>query len=169
MIKNFLFSVLLFSVSFAFAQTSNDSVLKHSTVRTLTDEQYNAWLNGTDLKNLAFVAELNHYPLPDKAIRYKKELDLSPAQVTQLNSILKTLRMKKQEVGQSVLQNEQTLDKLFRTRKLDEGSIIFYGNRYGLYEGEYRTALLTACYKTEKILTLPQIKRLEALQKRNQN
>ena len=73
--------------------------------------------------------------------------------------------MKKAEVGQSVIRNEKMLDSIFRTRRVDEGSVIFYGNRYGLYEGEYRTALLMACYKTQKLLTDRQIKRFEALQK----
>lgn len=160
------FSLLTFGLA-AVAQSPADTVMKHSTVRTLTDEQYNAWLKGIDLNKMAFVAELNHYPSPDKMLQYKKELDLSPTQITQLTAILKTLQMKKAEVGGSVIRNEKLLDSIFRTHKVDEGVIIFYGNRYGLYQGEYRTALLTACYQTQKLLTDRQIKRFEALQKHN--
>jgi len=161
-----LFIMMLLTVV-ALAQKA-DTVLKHSPVRTLTDQQYNAYLKGADLGNkMAYVAELNHYPLPDKLLQYKKELDLSPSQIAGITAILKTLQMKKLEIGGSVIRNERMLDSLFRTHKLDDGIIIFYGNRYGLYEGEYRTALLTACYKTQKLLTDRQIKQFEALQKHN--
>ena len=144
-----------------------DTLLKHSTVRTLTDAQYNALLKGRDLNNMAYVAELNHYPLPGLLLSYKKELDLSPAQITGITSINKMLQLKKVEIGGSVIRNEHMLDSLFRTLKIDEGTIIFYSNRYGLYEGEYRTAVLQACYKTQKLLTDWQIKKFEVLQRHN--
>jgi len=149
----------------ALAQSPADTALKHSPVRTISDAQYNAWLKGIDLNNMAYVAELNHYPLPDQLIKYKKELDLSPSQINAIAAVVKFLNMKKQEVGQSVIRNERMLDSLFRTGRLDEGSVAFYGNRYGLYEGEYRTAMLQACFRTQKLLTERQIKKFEELQK----
>jgi hypothetical protein len=149
------------------AQQVADSTLQKSPVRTLTDQQYNAYIKGMDVGNKAYVAELNHYPLPDKLLQYKKELDLSPAQMNGIGIILKQLQMKRLEIGASVIRNERLLDSLFRTKKIDEGIIIFYGNRYGLYEGEYRAAVLTACFKTQKLLTERQIKKFEALQKHN--
>lgn len=161
-----LYTFLTFALA-AGAQTPADTVMKKSPVRTLSDVQYNAYLQGVDINHMARVAELNHYPSPDKMLGLKKELDLSPTQITQLTSIMKTLQMKKAEIGQSVIRNEKMLDSIFRTRRVDEGSVIFYGNRYGLYEGEYRTALLIACYKTQKLLTDRQIKQFEALQKHN--
>lgn len=160
--KNLLLISLIALCSKTFAQTDS---LKHSPVRTLTDAQYTAWQNGTDLENHSYVAELNHYPLPDGVLKFKKELDLSPIQVTKLNEVIKMMKLKKTEVGISVIRNERTLDSLFRTGRLDEGSIIFYGNRYGLYEGEYRTALLIACFNTRKLLTAQQLKKFEAIQK----
>ena len=160
--KNLLLIALVIFCSKTFAQTDS---LKHSPVRTLTDAQYTAWQNGTDLANHAYVAELNRYPQPDKVLKLKKELDLSPIQINKLNDVIKMLKLKKTEVGISVIRNERTLDSLFRTGRLDEGSIIFYGNRYGLYEGEYRTALLIACFNTRRLLSDQQLKKFEALQK----
>ncbi len=167
MYKRLLLLLIPFSVTYSlFAQQATpDTATLHSTVRTLTDQQYTAIIRGTDLKNMALVAEMNHYPLPDLIIQYKKELDLSPTQITQINAVVKLLRLKKLEVGQSVIRNEKMLDSIFKTRQVDEGQLIFYGNRYGLYEGEYRTAILLACYKTAAILTPRQIKRLEGLKK----
>ncbi|QKJ31786.1 hypothetical protein HQ865_19115 [Mucilaginibacter mali] len=162
----FLFAASLFTINTR-AQTNTDTVLKKSPVRTLTDQQYNAYLKGADVGNKAYIAELYHYPLPDKLLQYKKELDLSPSQIAAITAIVKQLQMKRLEIGASVIRNERVLDSLFRTNKADEGSIIFFGNRYGLYEGEYRTAVLTACFKTQKALTDRQIKKFEALLKHN--
>lgn len=156
------FLVLSMHVS---AQTGADTA--RSPVRTLSSAQYNAYLKGIDLNDRSYVAELNHYPLPDEVLKYKKELDLSPTEIKQLNAVVAFLNMKKKEVGESVILNEKMLDSLFRTRKIDEGSVIFYSNRYGLYEGEYRTVVLQACVRTEKILTPQQIRKFEALKKHN--
>jgi hypothetical protein len=171
MIRNLLLSVLvLFSACFTYAQVPNtnaDTTLKPSPIRSLTNKQYNDYLKGTGMESLSRVSVMNHYPLPDDALRYKKELDLSPSEIKQLNDVVKFLQLKKQEIGGSAIRNERALDSLFRTHKIDEGMIIFYGNRYGLYEGEYRTVFLQACFRTQNILTAQQIRRLEALQKHN--
>lgn len=161
-----LLIMILFIARASMAQ-STDSIVLHSPVRTLTDRQYTAWVKGTDPRDMAFVAELNHFPLPDKIVQYKKELDLSPAQIIKINDVIKFLKMKKAEIGQSVVRNEKMLDSMFRTRKLDEGSVIYYANRYGLYEGEYRTAMLQACIRTENVLTPQQIRKFEQLEKHN--
>lgn len=169
MTKQLLAVPLLLFAAFAYAQSpaGADTTLKHSPIRSLSDKQYNNYLKGTGMESLAYVAEMNHFPLPDEVVKYKKELDLSPSEIKQLNDVVKFLQMKKTEIGESAIRNERMLDSLFRTRKADEGTVIFYGNRYGLYEGEYRTVLLQACLRTEKILTPQQIRRFEALQKHN--
>ena len=142
-----------------------DTTPKKSTVKTLSNKQYNALLNGDDLYGMALVAELNHYPNPEKVIKYKKELDLSPEQVTKLTDIVKELHRKKLEMGVIIIRNERTLDSLFHTRKLDNGSLIFYANRYGLYQGELRNAILQSFLVTRGLLTPQQLSKYIALQK----
>src|SRR5476651_1412175 len=126
-----LSTIILFTLKTA-AQSPADTVVLHSPVRTISDKQYNAWLKGTDLNNMAYVAELNPYPLPDQLIQYKKELDLSPSQINAINAVVKSLNRRRREIGQSVIRNGRAQDSLFCTGKLDDGTIIFYGNRYGL-------------------------------------
>jgi hypothetical protein len=145
--------------------TTADSTPKKSTVKTLSNKQYNALLNGEDTYGMALVAELNHYPIPEKVIKYKKELNLSPDQVSKLTAINKELQRKKIEMGVIIIRNERTLDSLFHYKKLDNGSLIFYANRYGLYQGELRNAILQACLVTRGLLTPQQINKFEALQK----
>ncbi|MCJ8211640.1 hypothetical protein MUY27_18120 [Mucilaginibacter sp. RS28] len=165
--KNVLIYVFLFLSPLLFfsAYAQKDTIIRRSPVKTLTDAQYNAILKGDDVNNTAASATMNGYPLPDKVLKYKKELNLTPAQLKQFDEIMKTLDLKKREVAVSVIRNEKMLDSMFRRRFVNEGSIVFYGNRYGLYQGELRTALLTACFNTRKVLTPYQLNKFYTLEK----
>jgi hypothetical protein len=146
---------------------SEGDAAEHSPIKTLNDLRYTAYIKGRDQDDMALVAELNHYPHPEKVLLFKKELSLSPIQVAKISTIAAELHRKKVEMGGFIIHNEKMLDSLFHTRLLDNGIIIFYANRSGLYYGELRNAILQACYSTEKNLTNAQIKKLEALQKEN--
>ena len=162
MVKKIAAILLFAGCSYAHAQT--DTTLAHSTVKSISDERYNALIKGADLDNMAAVAELNHYPMPDKALKYKKQLDLSPIQVSKLTAINTELHRKRVEMGGNIITNEKKLDDLFKAHQVDDGVIIFYTNRYGLYQGEMRNAILQACYKTEELLSAGQLKQLEILE-----
>ena len=156
-----LFIAVIFICKSASAQT--DSLAKASPLKTLTYTQYDALVKGDDLYDMALPATLNHFPMPDKVIKYKRELDMSPIQISRITAIAVELHRKRMEMGQIIIKNEKTLDDLFSTGKIDEGSLIFYTNRYGLYQGEIRGAILLACYNTERLLSPGQIKQLEKL------
>lgn len=168
MLKSLPVLILLILVCTAVnAQTSADSTVKQSPLKTLSNEQYNALLKGDDIYGMSLAAELNHYPLPDKVIKLKKEINLTPVQVTKISAIAKELHRKKLEMGLIIINNEKTIDSLFRINKFDNGSLIFFANRYGLYQGELRNAILQACLATRNLLTLQQVNKYVALQKAN--
>ena len=146
---------------------ASDSEPKHSPVKSISDLRYNAYLKGDDLDDMALAGDVNHFPSPENVLKYKKQLDLSPIQVDQLTKLANELHRKKVEMGANIIRNEKMLDSLFHIRRIDEGSLIFYTNRSGLYYGEMKGAILMACYNTEKLLTPAQIKKLEALEKAN--
>ena len=161
-----LIVILLFCGSLRAQQV--DSTLKKSTVKTLTDKQYTALLNGEDVyNNMALPAQINHYPMPDQVIRFKKELGLSPNQVIKITAIATELHRKRVEMGALIITNEQTLDNLCRKQRLNNGDVIFYATRSGLYYGELRNAILQACLSTGDLLAPQQIKKLETLQNPN--
>ena len=163
MIKRLPLLIIIFLFcNYVYAQT--DSLIKVSPVKTLSYEQYNALLKGEDLYHMSATAILNHYPQPDSVIKYKHQIDLSPGQVTKITVIAKELQRKRLEMGLIVIKNERTIDSLFRTHNLDQGTIIFYANRYGLYQGELRNTILQACYATEKLMSPAQVKQLEVLE-----
>lgn len=167
MIKTVLtFVLLLFFYSNINAQAA-DSTLKKSPVKTLNDTQYDALLKGEDVYNMPPVTTLNHYPMPDKAIKFKTEIGLSPIQITKIAAIGRELKRKRMEMGVFIIKNERALDSLFRRQKLDNGSIVFYANRSGLYYGELRNAILQACFSTWSLMAPAQIKKLETLENHN--
>jgi hypothetical protein len=162
MVKKIAALLLVFGYSYAYAQT--DSAVNQSLVKSISNERYNALVKGLDLDNMAAVAELNHYPMPDKVLKYKKQLDLSPTQLSKIIAINTELHRKRVEMGGNIIANEKKLDALFKAHQVDDGVIIFYTNRYGLYQGEIRNAILQACYKTEELLSEGQLKQLEVLE-----
>jgi hypothetical protein len=166
MIRKLTFFGLLFLTATVVAQQPVDTN-RHSPARTLTYEQAQAYLKGEAAEDMAMVAEMNHYPMPDKVLKWKKELDLSPIQVKKIADINSHMHARRLQTGQSIVNNEKTLDNLFSKGRVEEGDVIFFGNRYGAYLGELRNAMLMACVATEKELTPQQIAHFEALQKAN--
>jgi hypothetical protein len=156
------FSIIsVFSLS-AFAQT--DSTTKPSAVKTLSLKQYDALQKGEDMYNMAAAAVLNHYPAPDQVLSVKDKLKLDDAQVSKISAINTELIRKKKEMGMFIIRNERAIDSLFRGKKINDGNLIYYTNRYGIYQGELRNAILQACLKTQKLLTAKQINKFKRLQ-----
>ena len=73
------------------------------------------------------------------------------------------MKRKVMEKNNFLITNERTMDSLFRYKKINNGLLIYYANRFGLYQGELRNALLQACLKTEAILSATQIKKYDLL------
>lgn len=162
----FAFLILFVSSQNVSAQTP-DSLLKPSPVKTLTAREYDSLMKGDDLYKMATVADLNGYPSAQKALKYKKELDLSPAQTAALTKLSTELQRKKIEMGGFITTNETKLDNLFRLKNLNEGDLIFYTNRYGLYMGELRNAVLMAAFNTFKLLSPQQVNKLKGYKNDN--
>ena len=142
MLKQLAAVAFIIFIGFNTKAQTPDSTLKSSPVKTLTDAQYNALIKGEDLYEMDKVANQTGFPSAEKALKFKKELDLSPSQVASLTKINTELKRKKIEMGNFIVTNETKLDELFRTRKINESNLIYYTNRYGLYQGELRNAIL---------------------------
>lgn len=161
-----LFSFMLMLLGgLAVAQSHTDTAAKHSPVHTLTYQQYQDYLKGEALPEMAEVAEMNHYPMPDKVLKWKYELDLSPIQIKKITEINTYMHRRRLQTGGSIISNEKMLDSLFRTHKITDGTLIFYSTRTGAYLGELKNAMLQACVSTQNLLSDQQIAKLESLQK----
>lgn len=165
-----LYSVIPFILFclFASAQTNNDRELnaQKSPLQHLSAEQYQAYQQGTDVWGMGLVANLNHYPSPQQILDLKKELSIDKQQEVALVDILSKLNFKVKEMGTFIIKNERMMDSLFRLKKVNDGLLIYYTNRYGLYQGELRNAILQAHLKTKTLLKSSQLRKYERLLKR---
>ncbi|MBC7744996.1 MAG: Spy/CpxP family protein refolding chaperone [Flavobacterium sp.] len=133
-----------------------------SPVKFLSKTEYEAYLNAEPM-GLTALAEMNNYPSPSKVLSLQSQLKITPAQKSKLNFVQEALDFKAKEMGRFIIQNEKKLYDLFLSGKIDDGSLIYYTNQYGLYQGELRNAHLQAHLKTRRILTPDQIKKIGKL------
>lgn len=133
-----------------------------SPVKSFTSEEYDNLKNGNGM-GLARAAELNNYPGPMHVLELQKELKLTAPQKTKLEAARDEMKRKAIEMGGFIIQEEKKLNNLFAASKIDEGSIIYYTNKIGLYQGELRNAHLQAHLKARRILTPDQISRYNKL------
>jgi hypothetical protein len=165
--NRYLLTVCLFFITtLAWAQAFTDTS-GMSPVKTMSYTQYKAYIDGVDQTNMAAAATLNHYAEPQKTLGWKKELALSPSQIADVTAANIALERKMKEMGDFIVKNERAIDELFRTKKVTDGTLIFYTNRFGLYQGEMRNAVLQAAVKVQALLTPAQRKKYLELQKVN--
>ena len=171
--KSFIFfSVLLFTLNNATAQSKSvakatsvsdtSAVADHSPIASLNAKEYAAYQKG-EAMNMTDVAEVNNYPAPAQALALERGLKLSSTQKQQLQAAVEALDFKAKEMGRFILQHEQKLNELFSSGKTNEGSLIYYCNQIGLYQGELRNAHLQAHLKARRILTPDQLKKYSRL------
>lgn len=166
MLKTLFFSSIVMCSAAVNAQSRTDSTDTKSPVRTLTRQQYDAYLKGDAANEMAAVGEMNHYPMPDKVLKLSSQLNLTPIQIQKITEINTLMHRRRLQIGGSVISNEKMLDSLFKYKKVSDGNLIYYTNRHGLYQGELKNAILQACLATEKVLSAQQIAKFEALQKK---
>ncbi len=137
-----------------------DSIV--SPTPSLTYQEYTAYKTGKNMA-MAKVAEVNNYPDPAQVLDMQKELKLSENQKSQLKTVNDNLKRKAEEMGNLILKEEKKLNDLFASAKVNEGSLIYYTNKSGLFQGELRNAHLRAYLKAHAILTADQLKKYNKL------
>lgn len=158
-----IFALLMLDAKFAQAQADTSLRSKNKKNTDLFLSPFETFKSGRNINGLVDLAEHNHYPFPEKVLAWQKQLQLNDRQKLVINQINTALQRKVKEMNGFLITNERTLDSLFRYKKVNNGLLIYYTNRYGLYQGELRNALLQACLKTEAQLTATQIKKYDTL------
>ena len=110
MLKTLFFSSMLLCSATVNAQTRTDTTTAKSPVRTLTRQQYDAYLKGDAANEMAAVGELNHYPMPDKVLKLSNQLDLSAVQIQKITDINAQMHRRRLQIGGSIISNEKLLD-----------------------------------------------------------
>jgi hypothetical protein len=156
---------LFFTFNFAAVKAQTDSINQQQImpVKEVFLSKFEAYQTSKNKPGLITVADFNQYPSPQKVLKWQKELVLNDRQKAAISLLNKEMLRKTTEMNNFLITNEKTLDSLFKYKKINNGLLIFYTNRYGLYLGELRNALLQACVKTEAVLTATQLKKYAAL------
>lgn len=163
LIKMLLIFLLLLNFKCVFAQTDSTITIKSYQNQDSFLTKFENFKTSQNLVGLQDVAEHHHYPAPQKVLKWQKELQLNDRQKVAIKQINEAFQKKVNEMNNFLITNEKALDNLFRLKQMNNGMLIFYTNRYGLYQGELRNALLQACLKTELQLTDIQIKKYDSL------
>ncbi|WP_416896743.1 MAG: Spy/CpxP family protein refolding chaperone [Minwuia sp.] len=102
---------------------------------------------------LAKPAELNGYPGPAHLLELHEELELDDGQMAAIQSIHDRMRQKARELGAELLAAEADVDRLFRERKADAGSLRAALNRAAQAKLALRETHLAAHLEVTPLLT----------------
>jgi Spy/CpxP family protein refolding chaperone len=125
-------------------------------IKALSDDMIDGYRNGRGM-GLAKAAELNHYPGPMHILQMKEKLRLSPEQIAILEKVFDQMHNETVPFGNSLIEQEQMLDSVFRTAKADSINVRQFTTRIGELQGKIRFAHLNAHITAQKILTAEQI------------
>jgi Spy/CpxP family protein refolding chaperone len=106
---------------------------------------------------LAKAAELNRYPGPMHVLELKDELQLTPIQAKQTQSIMGAMRTKARKLGKQIIDHEAALDALFAQGTADAKKVGGLTRRIGSLHAELRLAHLEAHLAMKKIMSKKQI------------
>jgi hypothetical protein len=131
-------------------------------VKALSDRQI------TDLKagrgmGLALAAELNGYPGPLHVLEFADALQLSGEQRTRTQALFDAMKTETIPIGERIIAEETTLDRLFAERRVTSESLKSSTARIAAAQGELRSAHLRYHLAMVEILSPVQIARYAEL------
>ena len=114
-------------------------------------------------RGMAKPAELNGAPGPAHVLELAAELDLTPEQRVQIESIRLDMKTKAVAVGQKLIALELALDETFAAGEVQPEGLLAALDRIANAERDLRYIHLSAHLSTPVLLTADQIRRYDAL------
>ncbi len=112
---------------------------------------------------MARYAELNSYPGPKHILELQDSLHLEPEQKRAIELIFNHMKREALAKGTLIVQKEQELEGLFRSKRATEKEVDRRAREIGALRGELRAVHLRAHIKAQAILTADQIRRYYAI------
>ncbi len=112
---------------------------------------------------LAKPAELNGYPGPAHVLELADELELSPQQKRRVELIFKRMQMRAKSIGSRYVAAEQAIDEIFKSGKVETGSLQTRLRDTERLRSELRRAHLVAHIETTPLLSEVQRKKYAEL------
>jgi Heavy-metal resistance len=131
-------------------------------VKALSDQQIADLKAGRGM-GLALAAELNGYPGPLHVLELADGLQLSGEQRTRTQALLEAMKAETIPIGERILAEETTLDRLFAERRVTQASLESATARIAAAQGELRSAHLRYHLAMVEVLSPVQIARYAEL------
>lgn len=133
-----------------------------SGIAALSVEQVQQLRDGAGM-GMARAAELNRYPGPKHVLEMAAELDLSAVQESALSAVHDEMLAEAMRLGAAVLAEEETLQRRFAHRHIDETALRSSVTEVARLRGELRFTHLSAHLKTAQLLSATQMESYDRL------
>lgn len=154
--------LLIFAFSGAFAQQSPYASQVTRTVKTLSDQEIDDYLDGRGM-GFAKAAELNGYPGPAHVLELGEALRLTPEQRARTQQLYDSMHASAVAVGRDLVESERQLDASFSDKSVTTESLAAAVRRIALLQGQLREIHLKAHVAQVAALTPEQIRRYDEL------
>lgn len=131
-------------------------------IKALSVEEIAQLRNGEGM-GLALAAELNHYPGPRHALELAHGLELSAAQVREVEGIREAMSQEARRLGELIIGKERQLDQAFGRATIDETALRTLAVEIARLQGNLRFAHLRAHLQVRALLSADQVKRYDEL------
>lgn len=129
-------------------------------IKALSDQQIADFRAGRGM-GLALPAELNSYPGPLHVLEMADALALTEDQRTRTKALFDEMKAKTILLGEQIIAEEATLDRLFAERRISPDALTVTTSRIGALQGELRAAHLRYHLTIHSLLGPDQIARYD--------
>lgn len=113
--------------------------------------------------SLALAAELNGYPGPSHVLELADQLQLTPTQRAQTQSLMDSHRADARELGRQIVEAERQLDAAFKGGRATAEEVTRQTRRIGELQGQLRDTHLQTHLKQKALLTPQQVAQYNVL------
>ena len=128
----------------------------NSPVRGLSTQEVDDLLKGRGM-GYARVGELNNYPGPRHVLDLQQKLNLSPAQVRQIEGVFQQMQANAQQLGQKIVEHEQQLSTAFAAGEIDSTKLKLQTEELSKLYSQLRVTHLQAHLQIKPLLKPDQI------------
>lgn len=144
------------------ALLSSLAVAAGADIKALSVDDIQGYLSGKGMGQ-AKAAELNGYPGPSHVLSLSMELELTPGQKAQTQTLFDNMASRSRHVGQQLVEEERLLNELFAAKTATPERLSIAMAKIGQLQGQVRQSHLEAHILQRAILNPAQIEKYQML------
>lgn len=160
--KSFLVVGLIVAASAVHAQHQQHAGQEGRDLKALSAEEIEQYRAGAGM-GFAKAAELNHNPGPMHVLELADKLGLSAQQRAATQQLMDAHKADARAIGAKLIEAENRLEALFRSGRIEEGTLAKAVNEAAALQGEYRLSHLETHRRMRAVLTQEQVARYDQL------